>query len=147
MENPEFEPYDADISSAGRLVPVYPATQGLSQRVIRRAVGFAVEFLAGSIPDPVPASIRDRDQLTPMADSIRSLHYPGTFVEAEEARRRLAVGEFLAIQCAVLMRRAEWQQGRTAPALELGDTLEAFTGSLPFSLTRSQANCLDDILG
>jgi ATP-dependent DNA helicase RecG len=146
MENPEFEPYDADISSAGRLVPVYPATQGLSQRVIRRAVGFAVEFLAGSIPDPVPEAIRNRDQLSPMVDAIRSLHYPGTFVEAEEARRRLAIGEFLAIQCAVLMRRAEWQQGQDAPPLELGETLDAFTASLPFALTRAQANCLDEIL-
>ncbi len=146
MENPEFEPYDADISSAGRLVPVYPATQGLSQRVIRRAVGFAVEFLAAAIPDPVPLAIRERDQLSPMAESIRTLHYPGSFVEAEEARRRLAIGEFLAIQCAVLMRRAEWQGGRTAPPLEIGETLTAFANSLPFALTRAQAGCLDEIL-
>ena len=148
MENPEFEPYDDEGGgAAGKLVPVYPATQGLTQRVIRRAVGFAVEFLAGSIPDPVPASIREREHLSPMADSIRALHYPASFVEAEEARRRLAVGEFLAIQCAVLMRRAEWQEGRTAPVLELGETLEAFTGSLPFPLTRAQGLCLDEILG
>ena len=146
MENPEFEPYDADISSAGRLVPVYPATQGLSQRVIRRAVGSAVEPSQARYPIPSRMRSATASSFRRWPSAIRSLHYPGTFVEAEEARRRLAVGEFLAIQCAVLMRRAEWQQGQDAPPLELGETLDAFTASLPFPLTRAQASCLDDIL-
>jgi ATP-dependent DNA helicase RecG len=146
MENPEWEPADEDLIHTGRLVPVYPATQGLSQRTIRRAVKAAVDSLAARMPDPVPAWLREQMAMPPLADAVRTYHYPPSVAEAEEARRRLATGEFLAIQAAVLMRRAEWQQGNDAPSLSLGDRLQPFLRSLPFPLTRSQENVLDDIL-
>lgn len=146
MENPEFEPYDAELSSAGRLVPVYPATAGLSQRTLRRAIGAAVEALADSVADPVPAPLRQAEGLTPLGTAIRALHSPASHGEAEEARRRIALGEFLAIQAAVLLRRQRWQAGRSAPALTLGPSLEGYLASLPFSLTRSQRLALDEVL-
>ncbi|MBI2765646.1 MAG: ATP-dependent DNA helicase RecG [Chloroflexi bacterium] len=145
MENPEYEPMDEEMG-AGRLVPVYPATQGLSQRTIRRAVKVAVDGLAGAVPDAIPAWQRERDQLSPLGDAIRTYHFPSSFVEAEDARRRLALGEFLAIQAAVLMRRAEWQQGDESPSLSLGARLDGFLASLPFKLTRSQAGCFEEVL-
>jgi ATP-dependent DNA helicase RecG len=146
MENPEFEPFDAEMTSAGRLVPVYPATAGFSQRTLRRAVGFAVEKLADAVPDPAPAAVRASEGLTALAAAIRALHSPASFGEAEEARRRIAVGEFLAIQAAVLLRRARWQAGRTAPRLALKPSPEAYVDSLPYSLTGSQQRCLEEVL-
>ncbi len=146
MENPEYEPFDDELMHTGRLVPVYPATQGLSQRTLRRAVKAAVDALAERLPDVVPAALRESANLSPLSEAIRAYHYPASFGEAEAARRRLAIGEFLAIQVAVLMRRAEWQQGADAPRLSLGDRLGLFLGTLPYDLTRSQRHCLDEIL-
>ncbi|MCL4230181.1 MAG: ATP-dependent DNA helicase RecG [Dehalococcoidia bacterium] len=146
MENPEYEQFDEELLHTGRLVPVYPATQGLGQRTIRRAVKAAVDQLAERIVDPVPAWQRESERLAPLAAAIRAYHYPASFAEMEEARRRLALGEFLAIQAAVLMRRAEWQQGRDAPALTLGARFAPFVRSLPFPLTRAQEEAMDEIL-
>jgi ATP-dependent DNA helicase RecG len=145
MENPEYEPFDSELMHTGRLVPVYPSTQGLSQRTLRRAVKTAVDQLADKVPDPIPAAIRDRMRLSPLAESIRTYHYPPSFGEAEVARQRLAIGEFVAIQAAVLVRRAQWQEGVTAPSLSMGDRMGPFVDSLPFGLTRSQAACIDEI--
>lgn len=146
MENPEYEQFDEELLHTGRLVPVYPATQGLGQRTIRRAVKMAVDQLADRIVDPVPAWQREAEGLGALAAAIRAYHYPAGFAEMEEARRRLALGEFLAIQAAVLMRRAEWQQGSDAPALTLGARLTPFLRSLPFPLTRAQQDTMEDIL-
>ncbi|MBK6662707.1 MAG: DEAD/DEAH box helicase [Thermoflexaceae bacterium] len=146
MENPEFEPVDDEAANAGRLVPVYPATQGLSQRMLRRAVKAAVDALSDRVVDAVPGWLREQENLPQLAPAIRALHFPNSFGEAEEARRRLALGEFLAIQAAVLMRRAEWQQGQDAPPLALGERLGPFLEALPFRLTGTQRECLDDIL-
>ena len=146
MENPEYEPFDPDAMDAGRLVPVYPATQGLSQKQIRRAVRVAVEAVAERIPDPVPRWLAEKRRLVPLADAIRAYHWPASPGEAEEARRRLALGEFLAVQVAVLMRRAEWQRSQDAPRLELGEVLHRFLASLPFTLTRAQRRSLEEIL-
>ena len=145
LENPEYEPFDTELMHTGRFIPVYPATQGLGQRTIRRAVKAAVDGLASRVPDPVPGWLGKEQGLSPVADAIQTYHYPASYGEAEQARQRLAVGEFLAIQIAVLMRRAEWQQGATAPTVSLGEQREPFLRSLPFGLTGSQEKVLAEI--
>ncbi len=145
MENPEYEPLDDDLLHTGRLVPVYPATAGLGQRTIRRAVKAAVDALSDTVADPVPRWLANEERLPGIGGIITSYHYPESMRQAEEARQRLAVGEFLAIQVAVLMRRAEWQEGNVAPVLSLGDRRQPFLDSLPFRLTGDQANALAEI--
>jgi len=144
MENPEYEPADDDSFEAGRLQPVYPATQGLGQRTIRNAVKAAVEALADKVADPVPEWLRRR-RLSPVAEAILAYHYPPMLALRQQARQRLAVGEFLAVQSAVLMRRAEWQQGNDAPDLSLDAERAGFLKSLPFPLTGAQQRCLAEI--
>lgn len=145
MENPEYEVFDDETMSAGRMIPVYPATAGLGQRTIRRAVKAAVDSLADEVNDPIPAPARRDEGVSPIADAIRAYHYPQSTAQAEEARRRLALGEFVAVQAAVLMRRAEWQEDNDAPPLVLDASRDAFIASLPFKTTGAQDRSLHDI--
>ena len=145
MENPEFEVFDEETMRAGRMVPVYPATTGLGQRTIRRAVKAAVDQLAGQVNDPIPEAARKTHQVPPIADAISTYHYPENYRQAEQARQRLALGEFVAVQAAVLMRRAEWQEGNIAPPLSLEQERAGFLQSLPFGLTNAQQRCIDEI--
>ena len=145
MQNPEFEPVDAETMETARLVPVYPATQGIAQRTIRRAVKTAIDALAGQVADPLPRWLAVEHRLPPITDAIRTYHYPNSESDAERARQRLAVGELLAIQVAVLQRRAEWQRSTDAPLLSLGGRRSAFLSSLPFTLTAPQGRCLAEI--
>lgn len=145
MENPEYEVFDEETMRAGRMVPVYPATNGLGQRTIRRAVKAAVDALATQVNDPIPQPAREKHGVTPIAEAIGAYHYPENYPQAETARRRLALGEFVAVQAAVLMRRAEWQEGNVAPPLSLQGEREGFLTSLPFGLTGAQQRCIDEI--
>ena len=145
MENPEYEVFDEETMDAGRMIPVYPATAGLGQRTIRRAVKAAVDQLAGAVNDPIPEAARREGDIPPIAEAIRSYHYPQSNAQAEDARQRLALGEFVAVQAAVLMRRAEWQEDNDAPVLSLDAERDGFLQSLPFGLTRAQARCIDEI--
>lgn len=147
MTNPEYyEPFDAAVMRPGRLLPVYPGTQGLGQRTIRRAVAAAVEALAPRLPDPVPAWLAKEERLTPYGDCVRAYHAPDTPTDAERARRALALREFLAVQTAVLRRRAAWQEGDPAPALSLAGQLDGYLAALPFTMTPSQRDALDEVL-
>jgi len=145
MENPEYELADDESFQAGRLQPVYPATQGLGQRTIRNAVKGAVDTLADRVADPVPEWLRREEGLQPVASAIREYHFPPHAGAAELARQRLAIGEFLAVQAAVLIRRAEWQQGNDSPSLSLDADRSGFLASLPFPLTGAQGRCLNEI--
>jgi len=145
MDNPEWEEFD-EAMAAGRLIPVYPATQGLGQRTIRKTVEQAVRAVAGKLIDPLPARVLEGERFETLPVALRTFHNPASAIEAERARKQLALREFLAIQVAVLMRRAEWQGGIVAPNLEFRDGLPAYVESLPFALTGSQHDALDDLL-
>ncbi len=146
MENPEWERLQADeLTHTGRLVPVYPLTQGLSQRVLRRAVKTAVDRFAALVPETLPIDLRQRHGLVDLTLALRQMHYPDTHDGYESARRRIAFEELLCVQLAVLDRRLAWQEGR-APAFVLDGVIERYRAALPFALTRAQDRVLDDML-
>lgn len=146
MDNPEYEPWDPEVMSAGRLVPVYPATQGLGQRTLRKAVRAALDAVLGDTPDVLPDAIRADLRIPPLAESVRTFHYPSSHREAESARRHLALREFLAVQAAVLQRRAAWQLASDSPPLSPGPWLAGFRQTLGFPLTGAQERVLADVL-
>ncbi len=143
---PEYEPFNSAIMRPGRLVPIYPATQGLGQRTIRNTVSEAVEKLAERLPDPIPDWLAKEEGLEPFGEAVRAYHAPESVPAAEQARQRLALGEFLAIQTAVLQRRAAWQHEQGAAELDFRDHLDGYLDSLPYRLTAAQRRALDEIL-
>ena len=103
MENPEWERVeDGDLTHTGRLVPVYPLTQGLSQRVLRRAVKEAVDRFVQYARDALPAEMRQRLDLPGLQDALKAMHYPESKEAHEAARHRMAFEELLRVQIAVL---------------------------------------------
>jgi len=147
MENPEWEPIDQESVNTRRLVPVYPSTEGLSQRFLRRLVRQALDSCADQVPEVLPAELRQRLQLLPIAEALRQVHFPDSRHQMEEARRRLAFEELLTVQLLVVRRRLEWQRGAEAPVLSLPEeVLEGFVSSLPFQLTGAQRRAIADVL-
>src|SRR5690606_24909538 len=98
MENPEWERLESDdLTHTGRLVPVYPLTQGLYQRQLRRIVKEAVDRFAPLVPEPLPEDIRKRHGLVPLKEALAQLHYPDNRERYEAARRRLAFDELICV--------------------------------------------------
>jgi ATP-dependent DNA helicase RecG len=145
MESPEWERVETDDPMhTGRLVPVYPLTQGLSQRQLRRLVKTAVDRFATAVPETLPADLRERHGLAPAPAALRQVHYPDSHESHEQSRRRFAFEEILCVQLAVLSRRLAWQAGR-APPLVLEPALERFRSSLPFRLTGAQERAVTEV--
>ena len=72
VASPEYEFLDdpeADLESG--LIPVYPLTEGLGQRSVRRLVKSMVDRFAGDLPDPLPADLRQRQHFMPIAEAVR----------------------------------------------------------------------------
>jgi ATP-dependent DNA helicase RecG len=147
MENPEWEPLDQESLSTRRLVPVYPSTEGLSQRFLRRLVHRALDACLGQVAEALPQPLRQRLGLMPIAEALHQVHFPDSRQRLEEARRRLAFEELLTVQLVVVRRRLEWQRGAEAPVLSLpANVLQGFISSLPFQLTGAQRRAIADVL-
>jgi len=152
LENPEWEIIEqgGDLDQAihtGRLVPVYPLTQGVQNRALRGYVRRALDLCAGQLDDPLPPALRRRHGYSELAPAIRQAHYPDDAEALETARRRLAYDELLALQLAVVARKARRAASvQTAPLPFAGAMRERFISGLPFPLTGAQARAVERIL-
>ncbi len=147
FDNPEWELWSDDLTHVGRLVPVYPLTEGLAGRTVRRVMRGAVDRYASLVPEALPADLRARHGFPGAAEAIRNAHFPETKDKLWRALRRLAFEELLSIQLAVLIRRQRFRNSAPAPSLSMPkEALHGFLASLPYALTGAQRRCLDAIL-
>ena len=147
--SPQWEPLDRGLKElihTGRLVPVYPLTEGLRPNWLRELVKRTVEYWAEKVPDPLPQAIRKRVGLLDLRTALKQIHFPDSLNSMEEARRRFAFEEFLVIQLAMLRQRREWRKYPAYPIPVDERLLRSFVDSLPFSLTRAQEHVLREIV-
>lgn len=105
LEAPEFSPIGGgDQVSAGRIVPIYRLTRGVTALSLRRAVRALLDQFGADLVDPLPDLVQSRNGLMPLAQAIEALHWPEEFDLRDAALRRLAFDELLAVQIALVHR-------------------------------------------
>ncbi|HVB61938.1 MAG TPA: ATP-dependent DNA helicase RecG [Ktedonobacteraceae bacterium] len=102
-------PEQGDLLSTGRLVPVYPLTEGLSAKSLRRFAKWVVDRYAAMLPDPLPFWVRSEGRLVVLPEAVAQIHYPESETALESARRRLGFDELFLIQLGMQERRSRWQ--------------------------------------
>jgi ATP-dependent DNA helicase RecG len=156
LDNPEFQADDGSaLLHAGRIVPVYRLTAGLTANSLRRAVRAALDRIAGGYPEYLPADVQGAIGLVGIGEALEEAHYPTTFERRDEALRRLAFDELLALQVGMVGRRRTrvGAEGRPIAVTDPQDlavraaiesSLSARLGSA-ITLTVDQATALDEI--
>jgi ATP-dependent DNA helicase RecG len=148
FESPEWEAADeeGELIHTGRLVPVYPLTQGLRPRPVRKLMKEVVDRWAAQVRDALPPGLKKRCHLLDLDEAITQAHYPDDAQLKDRARVRLAFDELLLLQLGVLNRKRRWQEGQPGNAFQVKDTvLSEFLGSLPFEFTGAQRKVMGEI--
>src|SRR3989442_4675134 len=137
---------DTDTLHTGRIVPMHPATGGLSRRALRSIIAQALSQYRDGVPELLSPAIRHRHDLLPLGEALRAIHFPTSLQEAEAAHRRLAFDELLILHLGVLMRRQALQTiAKVVRYARDGNLLHRFIGALPYAPTRAQRRVLDEI--
>lgn len=147
LVSPEYEKYKGPAGiHTGRLVPVYPETEGVTSKWLRSRIAAALS-LVKDLEEVLPETILQKYNLMPFPDAVRQVHFPQTLKQAEEAKRRLAFDELLYYSLQSLFRKKNWQETRKAyPLACTQEQVIKFINSLPFSLTPSQKRSMKEIL-
>jgi ATP-dependent DNA helicase RecG len=146
FSSPEWEHLDKELLHTARLVPVYPLTEGLTARWMRKLVKRTVDTWAARLSDFLPDAILVSTGLISLPRAIEHAHFPDTPEQLEAARKRLAFDELLVLQIGMLRQRRRWKS-QTGRAVEAdAAALDTFLASLPYSLTAAQRRALDDVL-
>ena len=109
FDNPEFQVLagETEVLHAGRIVPVYPLTAGLTAARLRTAIREALDIAGHAYPEYLPASILADEGLVPIARAVEEAHYPDSFEGRDAALERLAFDELLALQVGMVQRRRQ----------------------------------------
>jgi ATP-dependent DNA helicase RecG len=148
FESPEWElAEDKELIHTGRLVPLYPLTQGLRPRQVRKLMKAVVDQWAWQVEDFLPPELAERCNLLDLPQAIAQAHYPEDEAGKAQARLRLAFDELFLLQLGVLGKKRSWQEGQ--PGNQFSDqpsVLDAFLRSVPFGLTSAQQKVLKELL-
>ena len=145
MDHPEFEVIEDDAEMSihfRRITPIYPATEGLSQRVLRAMIYRLLSELSDQpLETLLPPELASGDRRS----ALRAIHFPETWEARDAAREHLVLTEFFALQMLIASRRYGSAIRASQPHCGNGVLLSKFLGTLPFALTKAQSKVIAEI--
>lgn len=141
---PRFELGDSQ-NHTGRLVPVYPETEGLSSRWLRHKLSLILPQVLPNLPEYLPTEITTRHRLIGIDEALQKIHRPESEDDILIARKRLGFEELFLLNLAAGIRRKEGLGGEGQPFKIDRIKLDQFVKSLPFTLTSAQIKVLTEI--
>ena len=148
LANPIYEKFyqNKDLIHTGRLVPVYPGTEGLSSRWLRYILKPLLTYFENKIPETLPEDIIKENKFLPINKALWQIHFPDSKNLAEAARKRFSFEELFFIELFVLRERAKLAKEKaTAFSFNL-NLIKKFVALLPFKLTDAQRKSAWQIL-
>jgi len=131
----------------GRLVPIYPETEGLTSKWLRTKIARLLPVYLKSIEDFLPTSIQKAQRLESLQYALEKIHLPKDYEEVKIARNRLSFDELFTTQLLSQMRKKKWQEEQVAPQMKIDQSrLANFKKSLPFTLTNAQEKAIRELL-
>ncbi len=157
MVHPDFDFIDdgsgpgIQAINTGRIIPLYRSTEklktiGFDSRGFRRIIKAALDTNLPFVTDTIDPEILARHSLMVISEAVQAIHFPGSFDEAERARRRLAFNEMFFHQYYLsLSRRYLRETMRKIVHASTGDLFRRFISSLPFRLTPDQMTAIETL--
>jgi len=130
----------------GRIVPVYPLTEGLTAKFMREAVYEAVTAGAEGIGDFLPKDLAAKRGLAARDLAARAIHFPENNFELVAARRRFIYEELLLMALAWAIKKRQTRSVQKGFSYEIKkNLLTPFRERLGFQLTAAQAHAINEI--
>jgi ATP-dependent DNA helicase RecG len=152
MTHPDYIVTESERDSLPMIEPIYGLTEGLTQKIVAKAVNGALT-LAPPLAEWIDPAHRERGQWPAWRDALNAVHKPETEAALDPktpARVRLAYDELLANQLALALFRAHMRRAREGAAVRTvkgdGALISKATDALPFALTDGQRTAISEIL-
>lgn len=127
----------------GKIIPVYPLTSGLSQKIVQSAMESALEY-ALPLNEYIPEAICKKYNILDINSSMKNIHLPENFSLYNKARRRFVFEELLILQLALFSRRGKSEK-TPGQIYSNFKCVREFTDKLEFELTNAQKRTINEI--
>lgn len=142
--SPEVERIGENFAG-GRIIPVYPASEGISQKMLRNLMEEALFQMSGGMREELPLWLRKEYKLAERNFAIENIHFPKTEQGFYDARRRLVFEELFILQAALFQLKNTLEDSGEGIILKKKKALQEGEALLPFALTGAQKRVLKEI--
>ena len=146
IETPEVDLVsDKELLNSARIVPIYPLTQGIGARTLRKLMAAALHDQPAAA-ETIPPKIREDYQLIDRWAALHEIHFPSDWESMRRAKRRIVFEELFFLQCALaFLRHQRVDDRRSIVHTPDGKIVKNLLESLPFQLTADQQTSYDEI--
>ena len=138
---------EGDTLHAGRIVPVYHATSGITQRMLRSFVHAALEQWGHSYHEFLPRQVLEQLDLMPLPKALQQVHFPDSHALAEQARRRFVFEELFLFQLQLSLLRNRIVRVKKQQRYDrVGRLTQQYLDGLRFTLTNAQSRVVGEIM-
>lgn len=143
LQNPVYELVKSEQIHTSRLVPLYPLTANLTQKMLRYMIKTYLDKVV--LPEYLPKEILQKEKLLNLDRAVKTFHFPENFSFLKQAQNRLAFDEIFQTQLRV-QHYKKLRQQKSGLKINNRVDLSAKIDSLPFQLTEGQKQALNEIL-
>ena len=143
---------ETDPLNFGRILPVYPLTEGLHQKVIRKVMKEIVDLHAGHVDEVLPPETVRRQGLLPLAEALRQVHFPDNETDLRlleqgttPGHRTLVFDDFFFLELGMALKRRGLVLEEGIPFSVTHRYTRELLKLLPFQLTGAQRRVLTEI--
>ena len=145
MVHPDHVLERADARSLPDFEPVYPLTQGVSQRVMGKAVAAALTRVP-ELSEWIDPTLVTEKSWPGWSAAIATAHAPSDDLARDDrARARLAYDELLAHQLTLALARSRARRGKGRATSSAGDLRDRVLDALPYRPTGAQTRAVEEI--
>ena len=144
MNTPVFDK-SSNAKNTGKIIPLYPLTYNLSQNVLRKIIENGMQEVEGNLPETLPEYILKENQLYSLNMAMKKIHFPDSFEDYENSRKRLAFEEMLIMQLALLKLKGDYEEEKNGIEFSKDVKMSDIIDNLPFKLTKAQLKVLQEI--
>ena len=144
MQAPVFEE-EGNNRTTGKIVPIYPLTYSLTQRVLTSIMEAGINEVYGKLEETLPDYIINNYKLMDINNSYKQIHFPESFTNFEMARYRLVFEELFTMQLALLCLKNKNDVKSKGISFSKNVDMQDLILQLPFKLTNAQLRSLEEI--
>lgn len=145
ITNPVYEFENSSKGKVGRIIPVYPLTDKLSNNEMTKIISNALKDNLDQVVEVLPQEIIEEFSLMPVKEAISNMHFPVSGEKFNEARRRLVFEELLILQLGLFLINNKNKSNNQGIVFKKVSEVEKFIKSLPFELTGAQKKVIKEI--
>ena len=144
MKSPVFDEEGFD-KNTGRIIPIYPLTNNLSQNMIRKIMEAGIKEVYGKLEETLPDYLLQKYNLLGINDAIKFIHFPESELDFRKAKSRLIFEELITLQLALLNLKEGKKSSENGIEFDKNVDIQDVIDVLPFKLTNAQSRVLKEI--